>query len=170
MVRYDFGAIAEVVDLDSHEDVIVITRDLSPSGCFVKTNLPFPPATEVRIRITHAGRDFAATGVVVSNTREGMGVQFSEVSPEDRALLQEWLNVAAKRSFYTDRSTDVRQDQVARLKNRLKRPSHKPSHEPCIAAPAALPTKPKASGWRPIIDELLASARKLITLGEDGLG
>ena len=165
MVRYDFGAIAEVVDLDSREDVIVITRDLSLSGCFVKTNLPFPPATQVRVRITYAGLDFAATGVVVSNTREGMGIHFAEVRPKDRALLQEWLNVAANKSLYHDRPAGLPQDRVVRLKNRLNRPRH----EPCPAAPAALATKPKTSGRRPIIDELLASARKLIALGEDVL-
>jgi hypothetical protein len=32
MTRYDFGAIAEVVDLNSREDVIVVTRDLSLAG------------------------------------------------------------------------------------------------------------------------------------------
>ena len=40
MTRYDFGAIAEVVDLNSREDVVVVTRDLSLAGCFVKTRYP----------------------------------------------------------------------------------------------------------------------------------
>jgi hypothetical protein len=166
MVRYDFGAIAEVVDLDSGEDVIVITRDLSLSGCFVKTNLPFPARTDVRVRITYAGLDFAATGVVVFNARDGMGIQFAEVRPNDRALLLEWLHVAEKKMLYPNSPASTPQNRVVQIKNRLNRPSH----QPCIPAPAALATKPKTSRRRPIIDELLASARRFFTFGEDGLG
>ena len=166
MTRYDFGAIAEVLDLDSGEDVIVITRDLSLSGCFVKTNLPFPPGTDIRVRITYAGLDFAASGVVIFTTREGMGIQFVEVMPKDQALLQEWLDLVEKKTLYPKSPISTPRDRVVQIKNRLNRPSH----QPCIAAPTALAAKPKTSRRRQIIDELLESARKLITLGEDALG
>lgn len=166
MVRYDFGAIAEVVDLDSGEDVIVITRDLSLSGCFVKTNLPFSPGTDVRVRITYSGLDFAATGVVIFKAREGMGIQFAEVKPNDQALLLEWLHVAEKKILHPKAPASTPRNRVVQIKNRL----HRPSHEPCIPEPAEPAPKPKTSRLRPIIDEFLASARKLITLDEDVLG
>jgi hypothetical protein len=74
MTRYDFGAIAAVVDLNSREDMIVVTRDLSFAGCFVKTRNPFPAGTEVRVRITYSGSDFAAIGKVTGYiTPEGSG-------------------------------------------------------------------------------------------------
>jgi len=161
IVRYDFGAIAEVVDLDSREDVIVVTRDLSFSGCFVKTGLPFAPATQVRVRITYGGLDFAATGVVAYKTRDGMAIEFAEVKPKDRAIIQEWLNVVANRGI--NEPAAVPEDRVIRLKNRLQRPMH-----PAAFTPPPPPTpQSKRSVPRLLMDELLASARKLIGLGED---
>ena len=35
--RYYFGAIAEIIDLDSNTELVSVTRNLSLSGCFVKT-------------------------------------------------------------------------------------------------------------------------------------
>ena len=65
--RYDFGAIAEVIDLDTREDVIATTRDLSLSGCFIKTRAPFPKGTTVIVKIAFSGANFAATGRVTGN-------------------------------------------------------------------------------------------------------
>lgn len=95
MTRYDFGAIAAVIDLDSREDMIVVTRDLSLAGCFVKTKTPFPAGTEVRVRIAYAGADFAAIGSVTENiTREGMGIEFGEIEPQHQAIIEEWLGIS----------------------------------------------------------------------------
>ena len=91
--RYDFGAIAEVIDLDSRDDMIGVTRDISLSGCFIRTPTPFQQGTSVIVRIRCAGRDFAATGNVTGNiTKEGMGIAFVEVRPSDQAIIQQWLD------------------------------------------------------------------------------
>jgi len=91
--RYDFGAIAEVIDLDSREDMIVVTRDLSLSGCFLRTKTPFQKGTAVIVRITCSGMDFSATGNVTGNiTREGMGIEFVEIRPKDQAIIEQWLD------------------------------------------------------------------------------
>ena len=120
MTRYDFGAIAEVIDLDSRDDMIVVTRDLSLSGCFVKTRTPFPAGTEVRVRIAYAGADFAAIGSVTQNiTREGMGIEFVEIEPQDQAIIEKWLGVSA-----LDGSEP--RDRAPRVANRLTRQEHKP--------------------------------------------
>jgi len=79
MTRYDFGAIAEVIDLDSREDMIGVTRDLSLSGCFIRAKAPFQKGTAVIVRIRCSGTDFAATGRVTGNiTPEGMGIEFAQ--------------------------------------------------------------------------------------------
>lgn len=141
MTRYDFGAIAEVIDLDSREDIIVVTRDVSLSGCFVKTRTPFPAGTEVRIRIAYAGSDFAATGSVTENiNREGMGIEFVEIEPEHLATLEGWLGVSA---LFADGHGAPK--QAVCLKNRLSRqelprpvpsasPAQKPERPPSLAA------------------------------------
>lgn len=93
MVRYDFGAIAEVTDLDSRQDVIAVTRDLSFAGCFIKTNTHFPPRTPVIVRIRAFGQDFLAKGQVTRNlTWEGMGIEFLEIQPKDQAIIEQWLD------------------------------------------------------------------------------
>jgi hypothetical protein len=93
--RYNFGAIAEVIDisgdLGARGDLVAMTRDLSLSGCFVKTMTQFAKGTEVRVKITCSGADFAATGKVTHVTPEGMGIEFVEVLPKDRAIIEEWL-------------------------------------------------------------------------------
>ena len=44
------------------------------------------------MRIEHAGAEFTAIGRVTDNvTAEGMGVEFVEVEPKDRAILDKWL-------------------------------------------------------------------------------
>jgi PilZ domain len=90
--RYNFGAIAEVIDLDQTHEVVSLTRDLSLSGCFVKTTIPFREGTRVRVRITHSGAEFAAIGNVTANvTPTGMGIAFTQIEPNDRAILDRWL-------------------------------------------------------------------------------
>ena len=73
--RYNFGAIAEVIDLDQSDALVSLTRDLSLSGCFVKTTTPYPEGTRVRVRIIHSGGEFVALGNVTANvTATGMGI------------------------------------------------------------------------------------------------
>lgn len=93
MTRYDFGAIAEVIDLDSREDMIGVTRDLSLSGCFIRAKAPFLKGTAVIVRIRCSGTDFAATGRVTANVNaEGMGIEFVEIQPKDQATIEQWLD------------------------------------------------------------------------------
>ncbi len=90
--RYNFGAIAEVIDLDQPDELVSVTRDLSLSGCFVKTTTPFPQGTRVRVRITHSGGEFTAIGNVTANvTATGMGIAFTQIEANDRAVLESWL-------------------------------------------------------------------------------
>src|SRR5579863_8926077 len=154
MTRYDFGAIAEVVDLNSREDVVVVTRDLSLAGCFVKTRYPFPAGTEVRVRITYSGSDFAAVGNVTGNiTPEGMGIEFLAIEPRDQAIIEEWLSGAM---FANARGDGARRDNVVQLKNRLRR------CERIHPMPSALSAKPKEDKPKALASSLLDSARSLL--------
>jgi hypothetical protein len=94
--RYNFGAIAEVIDLDQSRELVSLTRDLSMSGVFVKTTTPFPSGTLVRLRITYSGEQFAAIGKISANvTPTGMGIVFTEIEPNHRATLEKWLSEGA---------------------------------------------------------------------------
>jgi PilZ domain len=156
MTRYDFGAIAEVVDLNSREDVIVVTRDLSLAGCFVKTRYPFPVGTEVRVRITYSGSDFAAIGNVTGNTTpEGMEIEFLTIEPEDRTVIEEWLSGAMFENARGNAEGAPRR-KVVPMKNRLRRSEHPHPIRPAVSA------KPKEDKPKPLATSLLDSARNLL--------
>lgn len=90
--RYNFGAIAEVIDLDQPDELVSLTRDLSLSGCFVVTTTPFPKGTRVRVRMMSSGGEITAIGHVTANvTPAGMGIAFVHIDPHDRTLLERWL-------------------------------------------------------------------------------
>jgi hypothetical protein len=90
--RYSFGATAEVKERGSRNKQVLITRDLGAGGCFVKTAAPLPKGSRIRVRIEHAGAEFTAMGRVTDNVcAEGMGVEFTEMEPQDRAILEKWL-------------------------------------------------------------------------------
>ena len=79
-------------ELDSWKEQVLITRDLSAGGCFVKTADPLPEGSRISVLIMHSGSEFIATGRVTDNvTAEGMGVKFIEMEPRDRAILENWL-------------------------------------------------------------------------------
>lgn len=90
--RYSFGATAEVRDLGSPNEQVAITLDLSAGGCFIKTATPLPKGTRIRVRIEHDGAEFTAIGRVTNNvSANGMGIEFVEIEPNDRAILEDWL-------------------------------------------------------------------------------
>jgi hypothetical protein len=153
MTRYDFGAIAEVIDLGSREDVIAVTRDLSFSGCFVKTKTPLPEGTEVRIRIRFAGSDFAAIGNVTGDiTWEGMGIEFVEIEPKYQAIIEGWLDVPTLKTEVRGAAAGVSPGQVVQIKNRLSRREQN-------RRVASIDRQPKADRHRQLANELLESAR-----------
>jgi hypothetical protein len=90
--RYSFAATAQVKELGSWTEQVLITRDLSTGGCFVKTAVTLPKGTRIRMRIEHAGVELTAIGRVTDNVpSDGMGVEFISMETKDRAILEKWL-------------------------------------------------------------------------------
>lgn len=91
--RYNFGAIVQVVEVESQRGLVSLTRDLSLSGCFVITTSPFSAGTRVTVTITSSGESFAAVGHVTDNVlRDGMGIAFSHLDAKDQATLEGFLD------------------------------------------------------------------------------
>ena len=101
--RTQFTATAEVTELGSGARFSARTTDLGPGGCFVDTMLPFPVGSEVRVILQKGKNNFDTGGTVVySQTGLGMGIAFSELTPERRVALDEWLGevTAEKRAGF----------------------------------------------------------------------
>jgi CheY-like chemotaxis protein len=66
--------------------------DLSMGGCYLEIASPFPAATRVTLSMRAADVDLRAEGVVrVMHPDKGMGVQFTQSTPEHRAVLEKFL-------------------------------------------------------------------------------
>jgi hypothetical protein len=85
-------AAAEVTELQSEMRTNARTSDLSLTGCYVDSINPFPLGTRIRLQITHDNATFVAVGVVAySQTSMGMGITFTEIEPNYRAILEKWI-------------------------------------------------------------------------------
>jgi hypothetical protein len=115
--RYSLGATTKVKELGPGKEQVLITRDLSAGGCFINTAVPLAKGSRIRVRIMHSGTEFTAIGRVTDNvSAEGMGVEFIETEPRDRAILEKWLadekgtrQLASSKltgPFFTGRSDD----------------------------------------------------------------
>lgn len=68
--------------------------DLSLGGCYLEISSPFPVSSRVTLSMRAAGVEVRAQGVVrVMHPDKGMGVEFTQNTPEHRAALEKFLQV-----------------------------------------------------------------------------
>ncbi len=68
--------------------------DLSLGGCYLEISSPFPVSTRVTLSMRAAGLELKTEGVVrVMHADKGMGVEFTQTTPEHRALLEKFLTL-----------------------------------------------------------------------------
>jgi CheY-like chemotaxis protein len=68
--------------------------DLSLGGCYLEITSPFPVSTRVTLSMRAAEVELRAEGVVrVMHPDKGMGVEFTQSTPEHRALLEKFVSV-----------------------------------------------------------------------------
>jgi c-di-GMP-binding flagellar brake protein YcgR len=66
--------------------------DLSLRGCYLSLSSPFPASTRVSLSMSAAGVELRSEGVVrVMHPEKGMGVEFSQATPEHRASFEAFL-------------------------------------------------------------------------------
>ncbi|MFZ0200449.1 MAG: PilZ domain-containing protein [Candidatus Sulfotelmatobacter sp.] len=71
--------------------------DLSLGGCYLEISSPFPVSTRVTLSMRAAGVELRSEGVVrVMHPDKGMGVEFTQTTPEHRALLEKFLSQLAE--------------------------------------------------------------------------
>jgi CheY-like chemotaxis protein len=68
--------------------------DLSLGGCYLEIASPFPVSTRVTLSMRAAGTELRAEGIVrIMHPDKGMGVEFTQATPEHRALLEKFLSL-----------------------------------------------------------------------------
>ena len=95
--RYPFYASAQITELQTQTAMTARTSELSRYGCYMDMLNPLPLGTAVQVEITYQERTIAAQGrVIYSQPNMGMGVSFDEIRSSHAAILEGWLDQAAK--------------------------------------------------------------------------
>ncbi len=98
-LRFSFSAPAEVAPESSPSGGIAARIvEVSPHGCYLDTPAPFSVQTQVLVKIFNSQEYFEAKATVIHvKPASGMGLEFREIKPHFRTILQRWI-VAAMRS------------------------------------------------------------------------
>jgi len=71
--------------------------DLSLGGCYLEISSPFPASSRVMLSMRAAGVEVRAQGVVrIMHPDKGMGVEFTQATPEHRAALEKFVGVLSE--------------------------------------------------------------------------
>jgi hypothetical protein len=90
--RCPFVASAEVTEPNSGTRLSARVSELGLGGCYIDTLNPFSEGTMVELRILRDKGIFETKAkVVYSHQSVGMGLAFSEMTPNQRSLLEDWL-------------------------------------------------------------------------------
>jgi len=90
--RCPLVASAEVTELCSGALLSARTSELGLGGCYIDALNPFPKGTLVGLRILRDQGVFETNAkVVYCDPRFGMGLAFTEMTPDQRSLLEDWL-------------------------------------------------------------------------------
>ena len=92
--RFAFIAEAEIIGARDRARV----SELSARGCYVDSINPLPKGTELKLRIRYgcSACEFPGT-VIYTHAGFGMGVVFHELTAEQRATLDVWLDELARK-------------------------------------------------------------------------
>jgi len=98
--RYMFFASAELLEEKSEVRVASRVSELSRNGCYLDMMNPFPVHTLIRLKIWKEENNVIQTKglIVYSQPNVGAGVAFVDLDQKYVALLESWLEQAAKES------------------------------------------------------------------------
>lgn len=125
--RISFVAPVELMETRSGSRIKARIADLSPQGCYVDTLNPLAVGSEVRLQIQQTNESLDLLARVSSqHAGSGMGLEFGETTPEQRAMLKSWLGKSSRVGFIGPHSpakqnTHADQAYVTRLINALVR-------------------------------------------------
>jgi PilZ domain len=95
--RSPFSCEAEVTEPSAETRLKTRVSDLSLSGCYVDTLHPLPVGARIRLRAIRNNSILEVLATVMySEPRLGMGVSFTPLSPEQKSIVENWLDDAAK--------------------------------------------------------------------------
>lgn len=94
--RYPVSGGAEIRQQGVDARIWARLTDISRGGCYLEIMSPLPVLTYVNVVLTLEEQRLQAKGqVVVAHPNFGMGIQFIDLSPAERQMLEGWLAALA---------------------------------------------------------------------------
>ncbi len=96
--RFSLNANAEIAPEGSPSATVSVkATEISLHGCYLETLSPFAELSPVFVKIFHANEYFEAKGTVIYvKPAVGMGVEFRDLKPHCRVVLQKWILAALR--------------------------------------------------------------------------
>jgi hypothetical protein len=92
-IRFPFAADAELIDLETGQQVEGVTSDISLGGCFICTSKPLPVNARARMKLVRKGQVLEAlVAVRIVKPRIGMGIEFFDLEPPYNDMLISWID------------------------------------------------------------------------------
>jgi len=97
-IRYPFAADAELIEIESGQQLTGVTSDISLGGCFVCTSKALPVNARARMRLTRKGEvlDTLIT-VRIVKPRIGLGIEFFDLEPPNDRILSAWIEALRRK-------------------------------------------------------------------------
>jgi hypothetical protein len=90
--RYQLFADVEIVECRSRLRFHARTTDVSLFGCYIDSVNWLPAGSEIELQIMHKDATVTADGRVVrSGPAKGVGVEFTVVGSDAKAILKDWI-------------------------------------------------------------------------------
>ncbi len=96
--RFSIDASAEIAPEGSPSaSVSVRATEISLHGCYLEAFAPFAELAPVFVKIFYENEYFEAKGTVIYvNPAKGMGVEFRDLKPHCKVVLQRWILAALR--------------------------------------------------------------------------
>jgi hypothetical protein len=96
--RFAVNAAAEIAPENSPSATVSVrATEISLHGCYLETLAPFAELSQVFVKIFYENGYFEAKGTVIYvKPAQGMGLEFRELKPHCRVVLQKWILAALR--------------------------------------------------------------------------
>jgi PilZ domain len=92
-IRYPFATDAQLIHLESGQQISGVTSDISLGGCFICTSKQFPANTRARLHLSRKSQALEALVVVRTvKPRVGLGIEFFDLEPPNNTILAGWID------------------------------------------------------------------------------
>ena len=102
--RFVVNAAAEIAPENSPSATVSVrATEISLHGCYLETLSPFAELSPVFVKIFYEDEYFEAKGTVIYvKPAQGMGLEFRELKPHCRVVLQKWILAALRNQSKAD--------------------------------------------------------------------